>query len=81
MFNAQCSMFNVLNCNLYFAIIGFLPPIFILFTFQFSLFTLFLSDLCCKYRNYFVTLHPKIKKSSFFELKKLVIIGITHLNN
>ena len=69
MFNAQCSMFNVLNCNLYFAIIGFLPPIFILFTFQFSLFTLFLSDLCCKYRNNFVTLHPKIKKSSFFELK------------
>jgi len=55
------------NCNLYFAIIGFLPPIFILFTFRFYLFTLFFSELWCKYRNYFVTLHPKSEKSFDFQ--------------
>ena len=56
---------NVLNCNLYFAIIGFLPPIFILFTFQFSLFTLFKIEILCKYRNFFVTLRSKTRKSAF----------------
>ena len=55
------------NCNLYFAIVGFLPPIYTLFTFRFSLFTLFFIELWCKYRKYFVSLHAKSEKNDFFE--------------
>ena len=58
-------MLNV-NCNLRFTISGFSPSIYTLFTFHFSLFTSFFSELWCKYRNNFVTLHPKSEKISIF---------------
>jgi glyceraldehyde 3-phosphate dehydrogenase len=54
--------------------------IYSLFTFHFSLFTSFLNDLWCKYRNFFVTLHPKSKKS-VEKTEKVSNLGINPFNN
>ena len=59
----------IVNCNLRFAIFDFSSSIFTLFTFHFSLFTLFFRESWCKYRYFFVTLHPKTEKSADFRVK------------
>jgi len=35
----------------------------------------------CKYKNFFVTLHPKKKKNAQKAKKIDIFLGITHLNN